>query len=469
MASLSDFLQRVAATMERYEMARAGQSLGVAVSGGADSVCLLHALLLLRPRWNLRLHVLHLNHNLRGEESREDAEFVRRLSAEFGLPITVGEAHPAESADNLEQAAREARRAFFREAISAGAVERVALGHTRSDQAETVLFRLLRGAGSAGLAGIRPVTAEGLIRPLIEIDRAEVEAFLQERGVSWREDSTNASRAFARNRIRHDLLPLLEREWNPAVRETLADTAEWARAEEEYWAVETGRLAGAHLTEAQGAILVRAEDLRCLPLAAARRLVRYAVARVRGDLRGIGFRHIEAAIDMARALEGHGRFQLPGLDVYRSFDWLRFGRPGTDTLENRNYEIEPEVPGRVVLPSGSEIFLELIEIKQSLGLSDCVYNGGKGGLDWELISGPLRLRNWRPGDQYQPLGISGAEKIKTLFQTARVPLWERRHWPVLAVGDAIVWARRFGPAARYAAGPGTRRILAVRDGGAVSR
>jgi tRNA(Ile)-lysidine synthase len=462
-------LTRVAEFITRYSMIRTGERVGVAVSGGADSVCLLHVLAELRPRWNLRLHVLHLNHNLRGEESREDAAFVTRLAGAFGFPITVGEAQPASWDDNLEQAARQARLAFFREAIASGAVDRVAVGHTRSDQAETVLFRLLRGAGSAGLAGIRPTTNEGLIRPLLAIERAEVQAYLLERGIGWREDSTNASRAFARNRIRHDLLPLLEREWNPAIRETLTNTAEWARAEEEYWAGEIGRLATIHLTEAEGAILVPVEALRSLPLAAARRLIRHAVERVRGDLRGIDFRHVDAAIELARAGDGHGRFQAPGLDVYRSFEWLRIGRPGTDTLENRNYRFGAPVPGRVELPSGSAVFLELIDIKETFGLSECVYNGEMGGLDWERLSGPLELRNWRPGDQYQPAGNSGVEKIKTLFQTARIPLWERRHWPVLTNGDAIVWARRFGPAARYAAGPGTRTVLAVRESGAVSR
>jgi tRNA(Ile)-lysidine synthase len=456
-------LQRVAEFITRYSMFRPGGLVGVAVSGGADSVCLLHALAELRPRWNLRLHVLHLNHNLRGEESRADAAFVERLAAELGLPATVREAQPALWEGNLEQAAREARLAFFREAMAAGTVDSVALGHTRSDQAETVLFRLLRGAGSAGLAGIRPVTAEGIVRPLLAVERADVEAFLRSRALSWREDSTNAGREFARNRIRHDLLPLLEREWNPGIRDTLANTAEWARAEEEYWAGETARLAETHLTEAESAVLVSADALGCLPLAAARRLVRLAVGRVKGDLRGIEFQHIEAAIELARASDGHGRFQAPGLDVYRSFDWLRIGKPGTDTLENRNYRFAAPAPGRVELPGGAAVLLELIDIKETFGLSECVYNGVMGGLDWERLSGPLELRNWRPGDQYQPMGMSGAEKIKTLFQTGRVPLWERRHWPVLTQGEAIVWARRFGPAAQYAAGPGTRTVLAVRE------
>ena len=165
--------------------------------------------------FDLRLQVLHLNHNLRGDESRGDAEFVRLLAATLQLPCTMREANFADSIGNLEQEAREARLAFFREMISSGLVDRVALGHTRSDQAETVLFRFLRGSGTAGLAGIRPVTADGIVRPLFDVERTDVEGFLRERSISWREDSTNRSRRFARNRIRHELLPQLERDWNP--------------------------------------------------------------------------------------------------------------------------------------------------------------------------------------------------------------------------------------------------------------
>src|SRR5438105_6744354 len=228
-------------------MFQPGHSVGVAVSGGADSVCLLHVLLELAPRWDLRLSVLHLDHGLRGEESRGDALFVRELAGRLGLPVCIREVQVAAAPDNLEQAARKARLAFFQERIASGSVERVALGHTRSDQAETVLFRFLRGSGTAGLAGIRPVTGDGLVRPLIAVDRADVTRFLRERGIPWREDSTNAGPQFARNRIRHQLLPQLAREWNPAIGEMLAHTADWALGEEAYWQNEIDRLAAEHL------------------------------------------------------------------------------------------------------------------------------------------------------------------------------------------------------------------------------
>ena len=462
-------LERIVHTIARHNMFQTGQRVGVAVSGGADSVCLLHILFELAPRWNLHLSVLHLDHQLRGEESREDAGFARALAEKFSLPFHLGETDVrravCESGDNLEQAARNARQQFFLDHLRTGSADCIATGHTSSDQAETVLFRFLRGSGTAGLAGIRPVTAKGLVRPLIEIEGEEIEQYLREHHIAWREDSTNASRDFARNRIRHDVLPMLEREWNPAMRETLAHTADWALEEEAYWQAETDRLASELLTLKPPALFVRTDQLNGLPVAAARRLVRRALEQVKGDLLAIDFRHIQAILALASQAEGDGRLQVPGVDVYRSFRWMRMAPPGMDRLENRNYRFPVPVPGSVPVPGGSSaLVFQVIENRETTRFfPDSGYNKWMDHLDWARISGSLELRNWRPGDQYQPVGHSGEEKIKLLFQQARVPLWERRNWPVIISGSEILWARRFGPAANVAATPDTRVILTIQE------
>ena len=197
-------------------MLRPGDRVAAAVSGGADSVFLLHVLAHIAPRLNVTLAgVAHLNHKLRGEASDADERFVAGLAGGLGVPFFRAEARVMEAGGNLEQAARRARIKFFETLIREGKADRIATGHTRDDQAETVLFRMLRGSGLAGLAGILPVTGEHLIRPLLETTRAEIEEFLTARGIPWREDASNADHRFARNRIRHGLLPQLEREWNP--------------------------------------------------------------------------------------------------------------------------------------------------------------------------------------------------------------------------------------------------------------
>ena len=450
MKPVSDLVQRFAAFADRQGMFANGHRVGVAVSGGADSVCLLHVLRELAPSRQLCLTVLHLDHNLRGEESRADAEFVRSLAASLDLPAIVRQATLAPG--NLEQAGRDARCAFFHSLIESGVIDRVALGHTRRDQAETVLFRFLRGAGTAGLSGIRPVTTDGIIRPLLETGRDEIEAWLRARNIPWREDSSNASRAFARNRLRHELLPQLAREWNPRIEETLAHTADWAQAEEAFWQSE--------LPEPGPILDIPA--LRRLPTAAARRVIRRALEQVKGDLRSIDFAHVESVLALARSPQGHGAVDLPGLEAVRSFDHIRVSTSHSKPQPYR-FPLSPPGPWSPAPGPPSPIYLELIEKTETSPLSDYVYNGVMGCLDWGRLSGSLVLRNWEPGDRFQPVGSTGPRKFKSFFQSARIPVWERAQWPVLVDGASIVWTRRFGAAAEAAAGDSTRVILRIRE------
>ena len=450
--------RRVLHAIERHGLIGPGQRVGVAVSGGADSVCLLHLLRELAPRFRWKLIVLHLDHALRGAESEADAAFVRELASRLGLQF-VSRCEPVgDASGNLEQAGREARLRFFREAIESRTADRVATAHTRSDQAETVLFRMLRGSGTAGLAGIRPYVAPGIVRPMLEIDRAEVLAFLRERGIPWREDSTNANRRFARNRIRHDLIPQLSRDWNPNLPETLGNTARWALDEEAYWEAEVARLAGLCLEYRGGAVLSKLGSFRNFPVAAQRRLIRHAIAEVRRDTRSIDFCHIEAVLELLGGSLGHKVCDLPGVRVERSFDLVRFVAPGE---RPGAFRVHASVPGVVCLP-GVEMTLDLLEKSETTGLSVCVYNDGMG-LDWGRLSGELAWRNWESGDRYQPIGSTSERKIKTLFQEARIPFWDRAQWPILMDGGSIVWVRQFGPAAGFGAGPDTRVLLRIRE------
>jgi tRNA(Ile)-lysidine synthase len=434
-----------------------GDRVAVAVSGGADSVCLLTVLVDLAPRSDLKLSVVHVNHNLRGEASRADAEFVRALAERHGLECMMKSIALA-AGGNLEERARAARLAIFRELVESGAASRIAVGHTRSDQAETVLYRFLRGAGATGLAAIHPVTREGLVRPLIGVERRAIVEFLESRGIGWREDASNASLNFARNRIRHGLLPSLLREWNPALVETLAHTADLSFEEELYWRDEIDRLAARHLRQGWGGVLLRTGDLTGLPLAAARRLVRHAVDVARGGGYPVDFRHVEEIMELAVQPKGNGRVQVAGVEVCRSFEWLRVGKP----REAIPFHLTPPVPGVMRIPgSNTAISLEMRENPKSYGSQDRVYNSEMGCLDWERLRGPLEVRSWQPGDQYHPAGSTAARKIKTLFQQARIPVWERGQWPVLTCAGSIVWTRRFGAANAVAAGDGSTKVLAV--------
>jgi tRNA(Ile)-lysidine synthase len=445
-------------------MFEAGQRVGVAVSGGADSVCLLLVLRELAPDLGLTLSVLHLNHQLRGADSDADERYVEELASRLGFEVRSARADvlkvASDAGDNLEQAARRVRREFFFDFLRRGVLHRVALGHTRSDQAETVLFRFLRGAGTAGLAGMRPVTREGLVRPLIEVEREEVEQFLRDRGVAWREDASNRDPRFARNRIRHELLPRLAEE-NPAMAETLARLAAVAADEERYWDQEIERVVKGRLVLRPPAVLFRVDWIGTLERAVARRVIRRAILEFKGDLRSIDMEHVERILELMGNREGSARLQAPGVDVLRSFDWVRLAPPGSYGAGDRDYELPAPVPGNVELPGGRSSLR--LELQPEAGGAGSAYNKDGTELDWGRISGGLRIRNWRPGDRYRPVGHAGDTKIKFLFQEARIPLWERRGWPVLTCGDSIVWSARFGPAAEFAVSGETRSVLRVRE------
>ena len=444
-------LERVRKTITRYNMLPCGSRVAVAVSGGPDSVCLLHALRELAPVFDVSLSVAHLNHQLRGIESDEDERFVAELAAGFGLPFCRAGVDIATAKDNLEQAGRRARRVFF-----AGLdADRVALGHTRDDQAETVLFRLLRGSGLRGLAGIYPVTDGGYIRPLIDVTRAEVIEFLRKRGIPWREDSSNVDSRFARNRIRLSLLPQLAREWNPRIAESLAQLASLAHDEERWWRSTIDDLSAGILLARAGGIEVRTSVLAALPTAVSRRLVRRAIAQVKGDLRRLEFAHVEGVLELAAQAEGDGRLRLPGLDVRRSFDWIRIAA-AAPRLDLPSTPLA--VPGIYAVPGGACLHLEVAP-QSSPSKKGATLKAAE--LSLRRLPQVLELRGWKPGDHYRPQGQDRDQKIKEMFQLERVPSWLRASWPIVSSGDTILWARTFGAAAEFAANRESGPVLRV--------
>jgi len=451
-------LERVRKTITRYNMLPRGSRIAVAVSGGPDSVCLLHTLVDLAPASGVSLSVAHLNHQLRGAESDEDERFVAGLAAELGLPFYCAAVDVAAGAaatnDNLEQAARRARRAFFHQLTA----DRIALGHTRDDQAETVLFRLLRGAGLRGLAGIHPVAAGGYIRPLIDVPRAEIIEFLRARGIRWREDSSNLDPRFARNRIRGSLLPHLARDWNPRIGESLAHLAGLAQDEESWWRTYIDDLAADILVSRAGGVELRAAALTDLPPAVRRRMVRHAIEQAKGDLRRLEFDHVERILELAAAGEGNGRLRLPNLEVRRSFDWIRLASAAPP------YDLPTAsvaIPGIYPVSGGAHLHLEIAP-HSCTSVKDATLKAAE--LSLRHLPSVLELRGWKPGDHYRPEGHTRDLKIKEMFQLERVPSWLRQSWPIVSSGDTIVWSRMFGAAAEFAASLEPGPVLRVWEG-----
>ncbi len=326
---LSPEARRVEACCRRYGMLRPGWRVGVAASGGADSTALLCLLLELAPAWGLQLSLLHVQHHLRSE-AEADAGFTRALADRFGLEWRRFDLAPPASSANLEQWARRERYDCFRRYLAEGGAEVVATGHHRDDQAETVLLRLLRGAGPRGLAGIWPVTLRrppepgaalrpAIIRPLLELGRSELRAYLRARGQAWREDGSNRSPRFLRNRIRLELLPWLEREFNPAIALALSRLAELARAEELDWEARVAPLAaGIWRPGPAGEWRAETPRLAALPLALRRRVVRSGLETARGARLPAAGNVVESIcrwIESAPAASRPRRCHLAGLRI----------------------------------------------------------------------------------------------------------------------------------------------------------
>jgi len=466
--------QSVSEYARHHRLLRAGDRVGVAVSGGADSVALLRVLLELRKHVGIVLSVVHFNHKLRGPESDDDERFVGELAKQHKLEIRIesGEVvkYAAKEHLSLETAAREMRYRYFRQLLTEGRLNRIATGHTLDDQAETVLLKIVRGAGSRGLAGIYPhlkvprsqLSAPSsqqrlnhepsIIRPLLGTRRTDLEAYLVALGQAWHDDQSNRDLRHMRNRVRHGIMPRLQHYLNPGVREAFAETAEIARAEEEYWEQEVARLLPRAWKTAQprsrdhcgddavpGGVL-QLSAFADLPLALQRRIVRAASESL--GLR-LDFHHVEEILALASSQgKSAGSTMLPdGWEVSRRKAELHFESRG-GTCDEADYEYCLPVPGSIeVRETHSRFETILVPGKAAEG-----YNPGDL-LDRTLLSAELRVRNWRPGDRFWPAHTKVAKKIKELLQERHVAGSERKLWPVVLSGTDVVWVRGFpGPA-----------------------
>jgi tRNA(Ile)-lysidine synthase len=422
-------------------------------------VALLRVLLALRKDLGVVLSVAHFHHGIRGADADADQQFVENLAESFQLEFFLGAgdvpAHAREHKASVETAARDLRHRWFAELIEEGKADKVATAHTLDDQAETVLMRVVRGAGARGLAGIFPAQEEKhLVRPLLEISRREVEAYLNSLSQPWREDLTNKDLSHFRNRVRHELLPQLEKDFNPAIRQTLADLAEIARGEAEYWDLELrsllpklvrqGKPSRSGRTTSGEAARTLALDLAAfcaVPQAMQRQVLQGLARQFEVPLE---FRHIQQLTEMTEEKATSRRLFLPGgLTVMRTFRELQFSRT-TEDVTSSNYQYSLPVPGEVAVPElGSRVRARIV----SAG-SDMISGYNPDSLlDRSLLAPRLTVRNWRAGDRFFPAKTRSPKKLKELLQPGRagqqLSAEQRKSWPVVESGGQIVWVRGF--------------------------
>ena len=438
------FLATVREVIHRHAMTTPGDHVLAAVSGGADSVALLLGLLELREALGITVSVAHLDHRLRGAESARDRAFVEELARAHGLACV------AESADvppgNVEAEARRIRYAFLERAADQVGATKIATAHTRDDQAETVLLRILRGAGRRGLGGIRPRRGR-IIRPMLACDRIQVRGFLVEQGATWRRDYGNFDYALERARVRHGFLPILTRELNPRLAATLAELADVMREED----VLLDRLAavGARDRVLTVAVLDAIEP----PLA--RRAIRQWWRRYGSDRR-LGRTHVEAIRGLATRASGDGEIAVPGGAVVREGRTLRF-RGGAAPRPTGAVWQRDLAPGEDCdAPGGWTLRLSATARADAPAPSDhtCI-------VDADAMPGPFVVRNRRVGDHLRAHGLGGRTSIKRLLSARRVPRHLRDDYPLVASDRGVLWVPRCGRSEDGLVGPATARCWVI--------
>jgi tRNA(Ile)-lysidine synthase len=478
--------------IQRYSLIPRKELVVVGVSGGADSVCLLHVLAKWRKRLGIRLHIAHLNHQLRGVESEADAEYVSNLAGSLGIPSTIDRqdvaAYRAKKNCSIEEAARELRYAFLARVAREVGARRIATGHTKDDQVETILMHILRGTGITGLCGLAPCSpmmydSQGMsspasplslrdspsslrakrsnllvIRPLLDITRAETASYCQEHQLESRIDSSNLSPSFFRNRLRLHLLPLL-RQYNPSIDQALLRLADIAKEDNAFIEQQASGLWDEVARQENNTIYLDKKQVAGLPIALQRHLLRAAVTKLAGDVRDIEASHIEAARSLLNK-PASKRIPLPhGLICQGGYNELIIASPpSVIASEAKQSQLPPcpfpplpgkfplKVPGKTIFPGWkviASIVRERMASPSSSGAPSTSKKTGQGNLvahfDFHKTGTKLFVRQRRPGDRFQPLGMSMPKKLYEFMVDAKIPRSWRNHIPIVCSPRQIIW------------------------------
>lgn len=448
-------LRKVEQAISAYQMFQPKDKVLAGVSGGPDSVALLHILTRLAPKWKLTIGAAHLDHALRNKESQRDADFTAALCKKLNIPFFKKKANVAAYQEqkkiSTEMAGRHIRYAFFKQVAQKEGFNKIALGHHADDNAEVVLINLLRGSGPLGIAGIPPNRDQTVIRPLIYLNRREISFYIKANGLACVLDSSNSDLHFLRNRIRHQLLPFLAEKYNPNITEALNRLALIARTEED-WLDNQTQDHFSRIMQAKGdRIELNCGPLSKLPVALQRRIFRKAIRLAKGNLKRISYGHIDAVCRLLREDAIGKSITLP--------DGLTARRDKTDLLLFRRIPARsPEKRGRTssgypyhYLIHHADSHLRALLVKeagitinwQRIHADDAKFYVSSGQrtafFDIKKLAFPLTIRNFQNGDRFRPLGMGGSQKLKKFFIDQKVPRDERRRIPILVSRGNILW------------------------------
>ncbi|MBS3917916.1 MAG: tRNA lysidine(34) synthetase TilS [Deltaproteobacteria bacterium] len=456
--------EQVRRTIDHYHLLEKGDRVIVGVSAGVDSMVLLHLLNAFRKEFDLFLIVAHIHHSLRPVESEKEAELVRKESARLGLPFEYGQFNVREFQESggfsLQDAARRIRFQFFHDLIKKYGGGKIALGHNADDQVETVLLRLLRGSGLKGLKGMLPIREKRVIRPLLEVGRGEIETYAQENGIPYLLDSSNLKKDYLRNRLRLNLIPLIEQEYQPGFRRAMIRTSTILREENDFIEKGAGEAYQEIAHEEGGEVVFKFSAYQSLHKAIQWRVIQEMLGRMEGGSNMDEGEWSDVNLIYRRLQQPPASLLLElshGLCFEKRYDRVLLRRERPRTIPP--FEVELHVPGRTYI---REIEREAVVEEREWDGSEPIYESRNVAfLDYECLYLPLRMRNFRPGDRFQPLGTEGTQKLKDFFINHKIPKFERPSIPLLISGEMIAWIVGYRIDERVKITPSTRRLLRV--------
>ena len=456
--------EQVRRTIDHYHLLEKGDRVIVGVSAGVDSMVLLHLLNAFRQEFDLFLIVAHIHHGLRPVESEKEAELVRKESARLGLPFEYGEFNVKEFGESegfsLQDAARRIRFQFFHDLLKKYGGGKIALGHNADDQVETVLLRLLRGSGLKGLKGMLPIREGRVIRPLLEVWKEEIEGFARENSISYLTDSSNLKGDYLRNRLRLKLIPLIEQDYQPGFRRTIIRTSTLLREENDFIEKEAGEAYQKIAYEEEGQITFKFSAYQSLHKAIQWRVIQKVLERVEDGLKIDEGEWLDVNLIYRRLQQPPASLLLElshGLCLEKRYDRVLLRRERPRTIPP--FEVELHTPGRTYIREiEREVVVEEREWSESMRPDDF---RKVALLDFHSLRFPLRMRNFRPGDRFQPLGTEGTQKLKEYFIDHKIPKFERPSIPLLISGEMIAWIVGYRIDERSKVTGKTERVLRV--------
>lgn len=449
---------KVKETIKKHHLLEFGDRILVSVSGGPDSGALLSILHELKDEFRWSLEVVHINHKLRGKESDKDLEFVKKLADKFGLEFHSSSFDTKKFAKDkklsLEDAARQIRYDFLEKIAQKIKTDKIALGHTQNDQAETILMRLFRGAGTLGLSGI-PIKRGKFVRPLLEVSREEVVKYLKEKRVPYRIDKSNLTAQFLRNRIRLKLLPWLKKEINPEIISTLSRTATILNEIKQFFDKETEKRFKNLSETSKGKILLNLPKFYSLDNVLKRNLVRYSWRKLSGDIYPLDFKQVERVLDLVENGQVGKRVNL------KNGYWAELNSKHLVIFKKQlpKYKLSVKFPGEFNL-NGYNLKAQVIA-RKNLPEKIRTKSENQAYLDWEKLKGPLNLRGYLPGDKFRPLGMKGNQKLSDFFVNSKIPRHKREEILLLTSKKKIAWIVGQRISEEFKVTDKTKKILAL--------